>query len=291
MRNVSYVLDGQLEWAPLDNDYDVVAIGDPKSSSVKRYPIMSGKAQFVASLKEQFPDVEDHAGIDKYMQLLSTVRTEMLGFVGLKFMPVWMAKLALYSGLLRFYTKFFDYSARSLHDVLLEVSPHNAELRAVLGYCFGDYGTLPKDTSFSMHAVLVNHFLLGVAYPVGGASEIAYNIVPTILRSGGACYVRALVGSILLDSSTSKAIGVIMAKDGREIRAPIVISDAGIFNTFESLLPQLPKQLTAHVNAVQHGWGGMSVFVGLRGTHEGRFLMVCMSLLYMPGYCCGQGRG
>jgi len=269
-----------LQWSPLDDDYDIVAIGDPKSNSVKRYPIVSGKEEFVSSLKQQFPDPRDHVSIDAYSELLGAVRKEMLGFVGLKFMPVWVAKIAIRTGLLRFYTKFFDYSARSLHEVLEEVSPHNSELRAVLGYCFGDYGTLPKDTSFSMHAVLVNHFLLGVAYPTGGASEIAFNIVPTILRSGGSCFVRAMVGSILLDGSSSKAVGVVMAKDGQEIRAPIVISDAGIFNTFGKLLPQLTKPLTSHSERVQSGWGGMSVFIGLKGTHEGMYSTLFMTFVY-----------
>ena len=58
------------------------------------------------------------------------------------------------------------------------------ELQAVLAYNFGDYGTLPKDTSFAMHAALISHFLYGVAYPYGGPSEIPYHIIPVIEKSG-----------------------------------------------------------------------------------------------------------
>lgn len=42
-----------------------------------------------------------------------------------------------------------------------------------------------------MHASLINHFLYGGAYPVGGASEIALNIIPVIERAGGKVLVRA----------------------------------------------------------------------------------------------------
>ena len=37
---------------------------------------------------------------------------------------------------------------------------------------------------FSMHALLVNHYKNGAFYPVGGASEIALNIIPVIERYG-----------------------------------------------------------------------------------------------------------
>ena len=40
------------------------------------------------------------------------------------------------------------------------------------------------DGPFSMHALLVNHYKNGAFYPVGGASEIALNIIPVIERYG-----------------------------------------------------------------------------------------------------------
>lgn len=197
------------------------------------------------------------------MKLLETVRREMPGFVGFKFLPVWFAQLLIKTGLLKYYTKFFKYSARSLESVLLEVVPHNAKLRAVLAYSYGDYGTLPKDAPFSMHAVLTNHFLLGVAYPVGGSSEIAFNIHPTIEAAGGMCLVRAEVNEIIVENGS--AVGVCMKKDNHQIYAPIIVSAAGIFTTFDKLLNK-PRIGDNHKLHVQHGWGGMSVFIGLKGT-------------------------
>jgi all-trans-retinol 13,14-reductase len=47
-------------------------------------------------------------------------------------------------------------------------------------------------------AALNSHFYDGGFYPVGGASEIALNIIPVIERSGGKVLVRANVKEILV---------------------------------------------------------------------------------------------
>ena len=65
--------------------------------------------------------------------------------------------------------------------------------------CSSIAGTLPKDTSFAMHAMLIAHFQRGGSYPVGGASEIAFHMIPLIERSGGRVLVRASVTQILID--------------------------------------------------------------------------------------------
>jgi phytoene dehydrogenase-like protein len=47
-------------------------------------------------------------------------------------------------------------------------------------------------------AVLTSHFYDGGFYPVGGASEIALNVIPVIERAGGKVLVRANVTEILV---------------------------------------------------------------------------------------------
>ena len=46
---------------------------------------------------------------------------------------------------------------------------------------------------FSLQSLLWNHFMFGSSYPVGGASEIALCIIPTIEKAGGRVLVRAPV--------------------------------------------------------------------------------------------------
>ena len=57
-----------------------------------------------------------------------------------------------------------------------------------------------------MHAVLMNHVLYGAAYPRGGASEIAFHMIPIIERNGGRALVRAPVKQILVENGVVKGL-------------------------------------------------------------------------------------
>jgi all-trans-retinol 13,14-reductase len=218
----------------------------------------------VKSLLAAFPDEEK--AINKYFELIEETRQSMRGFVGLKFMPTWLGSFLVATGLVSFYTDYFEKAQKSVTQVIQSIT-HNAALRAVLSYNFGDYGTIPKDAPFGMHAALQNHMLRGVSFPVGGSSNIGFTIVPTILKAGGAVYVRAEVESIVTDESGRVATGVKMKKDGAVISAPIIISDAGLFNTATRLLsPAAAPRLDPMMRHVRHGTGGLSVYVGLKGT-------------------------
>lgn len=48
---------GQLQWTDLDEAYDIVLLGDPDSpTGVEKFPMVSGKKEFVDTLAEFFPD-------------------------------------------------------------------------------------------------------------------------------------------------------------------------------------------------------------------------------------------
>ncbi|KAF3832344.1 hypothetical protein F7725_026009 [Dissostichus mawsoni] len=69
--------------------------------------------------------------------------------------------------------------------------------------------------------------------------EFAFHIINVIEKVGGVVLVRAPVHRVLLNRQ-NKAYGVTVLKGQEEIEvhAPVVISNAGIFNTFEKFLPQ-----------------------------------------------------
>ena len=52
-------------------------------------------------------------------------------------------------------------------------------------------GTAPSDSNVMMNSSLFSHFMSGAGYPIGGASQIAQNIIPVIERAGGRVLVRA----------------------------------------------------------------------------------------------------
>lgn len=124
-----------------------------------------------------------------------------------------------------------------------------------------------------MHALLFNHMLNGPFYPKGGASEIAYHMIPVIQEAGGDVLVRVKVKEIMLDDGGTRTVGVKVVKGNKEhvIQAPTVISDAGIVNTYKKLLaPEVVQKFHMdHVfKQVKPGLPLLSVFIGLEGTRE-----------------------
>ncbi|XP_033031180.1 all-trans-retinol 13,14-reductase isoform X2 [Trachypithecus francoisi] len=189
----------------------------------------------------------------------------------LKFLPLPVIQLLDRCGLLTRFSPFLHASTQSLAEVLQQLGA-SSELQAVLSYIFPTYGVTPRHSAFSMHALLVNHYLEGGFYPRGGSSEIAFHTIPVIQRAGGAVLTRATVQSVLLDSA-GKACGV-SVKKGHElvnIYCPVVVSNAGLFNTYEHLLPGNTRCLPGvkqQLGMVRPGLGMMSVFICLQGTKE-----------------------
>lgn len=64
---------------------------------------------------------------------------------------------------------------------------------------------------------------------------------------------------------------VLKGGEGFDIKAPLVISDAGIYNTFERLLPssiRKQEKIQKPLSCINHGPGAMAVFIGLDATKE-----------------------
>uniref|UniRef100_A0A3B5MHZ3 All-trans-retinol 13,14-reductase n=1 Tax=Xiphophorus couchianus TaxID=32473 RepID=A0A3B5MHZ3_9TELE len=255
--------NGQLQWEPLEKAFDHVVLGSLENR--RSYPIFSGSARYLEELKKRFPGEEK--AIDEYLRLVK-VESYHFGswlFVVLKLCPLPLAKFLIHTGLVKHLSFFFKMAPRSLRDVVNELT-ENKDLRAVFTYIFGTYGT--PYASFAMHSLLITHYLNGAWYPKAGSSEIAYHMIPIIEKAGGAVLVRAPVNRILFNEA-KEACGVSVLKGQEEvhIKAPMVISDAGIFNTYENLLPK-ELQIQKQLSLVKHGEGGLSILIGLTGTKE-----------------------
>ncbi|XP_074708384.1 all-trans-retinol 13,14-reductase [Strix uralensis] len=263
---VEQLTEGQLEWARLPAAYDAVVLGAPGRG--RTYRIYSGKKEYFRALKEQFPG--EGAAIDEFERLVKSTSGGTTWLIVLKMLPRALATLLARSGLL-WLSPFCRLAPRSLKEVVDGLTA-NRELRAVFSYLFPTYGVVPSKASFSMHSILVNHFLCGAWYPKGGAGEIAFHTIPVIRKTGGNVLGKAPVQRILLDPQ-GKACGVSVKKgqDLVNIFAPIIISDAGIFNTYERLLPAEARalpEIQSQLRMVTHGEGGFTVFVGLNGSRE-----------------------
>jgi all-trans-retinol 13,14-reductase len=160
-----------------------------------------------------------------------------------------------------------DCFNKTTWDVLSELTDNQELIGAITGQ-WGDCGVTPRQSSFMVHALIAKHYLYGGFYPVGGASEIAKTIIPVIQQPGGEVFTYADVTDILVEKG--KATGVRMA-DGEEIRAPLVISNAGVINTFEKLLPADAAEKVGYKSKRRHIIPSMphiGLYIGLKGTPE-----------------------
>ncbi|XP_009462951.1 PREDICTED: all-trans-retinol 13,14-reductase-like [Nipponia nippon] len=245
--------DGQLCWQRLPDPYDEICLGP------LRYQLRAGKAAFAAALEEQFP--AEKAAIKEFMRLSKVASRHVALLVVLKLVPRWLATLLVRTGLVYWISPVFRMAATSHSEAVARLTA-DRDLRALLSYLF--YGTAPRDSSFLVNVLMVHHYQRGAWYPRGGASEVAFHAVPLIERAGGG--PRAPL-------TAPRPPGVVVqrgpSEEEVEIFAPVVISDAGIFNTFGKLLP---PQLRSHPGVrsrlamVRHGMGSFLVFVGLRGS-------------------------
>jgi all-trans-retinol 13,14-reductase len=246
------ITEGRLKWNAMPEVYDRIRIAD------RCYDFVSGAERFTQRMREYFP--REGAAIGRYVkQVRDAARASRLFFAE-KALPAALARVA--GPLLR--RRFLGYARRTTADTLARLTG-NRELSAVLTGQWGDYGLPPGQSSFGMHAIIAEHYLEGAFYPVGGASRIAASIAPAIERAGGWILVGAEVEQILLDAR-NRAVGVRMA-DGRELRAPLILSDAGAWNTYARLLPpDAPgrAQSLAEIERIPVSMGHLSLYVGLR---------------------------
>ena len=250
-RVFDYITDGQLDWAPMDDNYDTFVIGD------ERFPFMAGRSNLKRDLIAWFPDEEK--AILRYFELLDEVNRAIPYFFAPRIMP----------SLLGFFCRPLfsllstDPFKKTTLEVLSEITD-NKKLIGVLTGQWGDAGLPPARSSFGIHAMIAGHYLSGGAYPVGGSSRIAATIKPVIESAGGQVLVRAEVDEILVRHG--RAYGVRMA-NGDIIKARDIVSSAGVYNTFEHLLSKEVAdryRLRQKLEKVSPSAGHVGLYIGLR---------------------------
>lgn len=252
-RMFDHVTDGSLEWASMGESYDRIVLGE------NSYDFVAGPEAFVRRMKDYFPG--EATAIDRYMELTARARKWSGLYFAEKAVPAPIA--ALLGGAMR--APFLRLARRTTGSVLDELTG-NAELKGVLTGQFGDYGLPPGQSSFGMHALLTRHYLHGAYYPAGGSSAIAAAIAPRIEEVGGEVRFQAEVDEILVRDG--RAVGVRMA-DGRELRAPTVISGAGVHATFGKLLPATtgtPPERVRQAAEVPYSVAHLCLYVGFKQT-------------------------
>jgi len=252
MKDIS---QGRLEWAPLPARYDRFVFPD------RQYDFLAGRQQFIDELSSAFP--KERKAIEQYVELCDRVHVAGMKFFQAKALPRFIAPVAS-PFLCR---AFLGYSDQTTLAAVRRLTD-DPKLIGVLTGQWGAYGLPPSESSFGIHAILANHFVDGACYPVGGAGSVARSILPTIEAAGGRLLVHAEVERILVRGG--RVIGVRMT-DGQEITAPVVVSDAGVVNTFGNLVDDYTREslgLAALVGQTRPSVSHVCLYVGLDESAE-----------------------
>ena len=260
-----YLSDHQLRWQPLPDVYDRAMI----AGSTFEFP--TGESRLRDQLLSYFP--KEELAIDRYLEAVNAARRASGAYFAEKAIPrpaSWIA-----GGIMR--SSFLRWAERTTLAVLCEFTG-NQELIGVLTAQWGDYGLPPAQSSFGIHAMIAAHYFNGASYPVGGASRIAETIAPAIERHGGKIVVSAEVEEVLVENA--KAVGVRMS-DGRNLYAPLVISDAGARNTFHRLV-RTPQPIREDLQKIPSSMAYLSLYVGVEQSAaelglSGANLWICPS--------------
>jgi all-trans-retinol 13,14-reductase len=248
-KTFDYLTDGKLKWADMGDVYDQTIIAGTT------YNFKKGRENQIKQMIEYFP--EDEIAIRKYYDLVKAIGSNYTTFFSERTMPFWLSKTLGY--FMR--RKFYVYSKQTTSAVLGSLTS-NEKLIAVLCAQCGNYGLAPQKSSFAIHAMIVEHFIEGGNYPVGGASSIHKTLTSVIESNSGEIAIKADVKKIIIKKN--KAIGVEMM-NGDIIFATTIISNAGAHNTFNKLISeeeQKPEN-TIELNKIKPSVSHVCIYVGL----------------------------
>lgn len=222
------ITQGKLDWYRMPDVFDKFVYPDTT------FGHRTGVENFRADLEAMFPKEKDN--IAQYFQDIQDVliwfqRTE----IG-KNLPLGL------KWLIPFIKKDVPYALMTT-EAYLKQRFDDVKLRSLVASQWGDFGLPPSQSAFAIHAILVNHFFNGSAYPVGSSEAIADSIIPVIEAAGGKIMTSHAVEEIIVENGKAKGVRVknLRPAEGNTdtvstFTAPVIVSCAGVYNTYVKLL-------------------------------------------------------
>jgi phytoene dehydrogenase-like protein len=261
--------------------YDHFDMGSKDGTRSEFIEYRKGMSEVKAELVKNFP--EEKEGIEAYLEFLKSSQMFMgiPGFGVCECLAV--LKLAKGTFLDTFVSPFRakleayveKFTARTADEVIKTYVKDQRLVALLGGGQLIDWNMKPDIVSWFVPGQMMNYYLKGGYYPIGGSHLMAERIIPTIENAGGRVLMRARVSSIVVEDG--KAVGVQVGKDF--IPAKQVISDAGGVNTYEKLLsqedreandinPPYIEQPDGKAPSLACSNGHMTAFVNLKGNSE-----------------------
>jgi hypothetical protein len=146
--------------------------------------VLAGLDNWKALLIKQFPQ-EEQAILEFFKHLQSTERNpyEFPHFFvyALKLLLMWLSWLLVMADPFHMLTKIFSKEYNQSVFEVCSILTDNDELKTVLMYLDMVISVQPSKLSFADHSGLQRYFgSMKPCYPVGGAFELAFNMIPIV---------------------------------------------------------------------------------------------------------------
>lgn len=212
-------------------------------------------------LKDRFPDEAE--AIEAWTSALKEAQAAMYTLASTRAMPEFVSDMIDWWN----HKAIEKWCKRTTQEVVDSIT-QNPDLAAAFTAQWGDCGGRPHKASFGVHATVCGSYLTsGAWYPVGGGKAFADHLIPTITNAGGEARAGVKVETLLTQGD--KVTGV-RTSDGEDIYSDIVISNIGVRETINNLLPTGfgPQAWIDEVLALPPSIAHFSLFLGFQGDVE-----------------------
>lgn len=262
-----------VEWVPLDDDFDCVALVD-ENGKAKSNSYMSKKkgnrwTAFMENCRELSPKT-----INKDLQALAKLqviesKSSLSPLMLLKVVPLWVISWLSYVPFaLKVLTGFADDwgSAKQVTDYI----NCSKAFEFLYSYAWGDIGLPPSILSFHLLRGLNKEGAIGDAYPKGGCIAMVHGCLQKVLSiNNSQCFTNARVSGLIFSGRNCCGVKVTVGSETREIYCKSVISGIGIPQTYEKLLSDIcdisrqEQYLVAKSHEIPH-FGCFIIFATLK---------------------------
>jgi len=247
-RMLRWLTDGRLRFTSLGSPYDIVRLPGFE------FPIEAPRAAYVARLKATFPN--EVAAIERYFTAWDEAKKASMALFAAKALPALLAAPVRWFNARRVRRALGSTTAEAVCDI------GDRRLAALLTARWGDYGMVPAQAPFAIHALVTGSYFDGAYYPIGGPAKFAEALGETVTGAGGELRTRATVVEICV--ALGRVTGVRLAS-GESIDAPVVVSAMGAHNTAAALPDGVAPDWREAVESLKSGLSYVSLYLGFRG--------------------------
>jgi all-trans-retinol 13,14-reductase len=252
-----YLTEGKLAWTKMPHVFEKFVYPD------HLIEVPSSREEYIGKLIRLFPS--EKAATQRYFKDIERTAAWYCSFILSNSLPPFA------SSLLRFLAAGKQKTALLTVKGYLDSHFGDHRLKAVLASQWGNYGLPPQKASFAMHALIVQHYLSGGYYPVGGAGSIVRYLQPVIESTGGALLAGHEVTDVIVENGAVTGVKT-RYQNGKEFevaefKAPITISNIGAFETYQRLLGRHLAPPPG-MESLPKGLSAVTAYIGLKKSPE-----------------------